>query len=135
MSSDLIIQEFVRGIPVYRFHKNNRQAVDAYLDIAIPYLKHHIETKGVDVPYCFALDVSKPGMYSISYMIGQLRERFTEFDKKPRDYIAFIAVNTTDEILVRMLDSLTSEMAHTRRVFTPDQFDLAIDWLISMQKS
>lgn len=130
MPNPLVIRKVIEDIPVYEFYKNNRQAVDQYLEIAFPYVREHIEQGQVNHPYCYVLDVSRSGMYPINYLLQRSRAFLSEFEFVPEHYIAYITDNSSDTVLVNMIDGLTARnMAHTRRIFLPDELDKAIEWL------
>jgi hypothetical protein len=130
MSDSLVIRKVIQDIPVYEFYKNNRQAVDQYLEIAYPYMKDHIDQGKVYQPFCYILDVSRSGMYPINYMVQRATVLMSGFDVPPPNYIAFIAKNPNDAVLVNMIDGLTARnMEHTRKIFPIEKFDDAIAWL------
>ena len=134
MNSEFVKQEIIQGIPVYRFSKNHRQAVDDYLDqMAFPLLQAHIEADKVNTPICIVMDVSQSGMLPVNYMLGRVRQMFSQFKQLPEYYIAFITNKIDDSIVVRMIDGMTARnMANTRRIFSPEAFDDAIEWLVNV---
>ncbi len=135
MNGKLVEQLTVRGITVYRFYNNSRDAVDSYLNtMAFPLLKEHVKNNLTNVPLCIVMDVSRTGMLPVSYMLTRIRQNFSLYETLPEYYIAFIIKNLDDELMVRMIEGMTvGSLAHTRRTYSAEAFDEAIDWLVTIQ--
>lgn len=132
MEETLVERLVERDIIVYRFYKSSRLAVDQYLSIVDPDIEAHIATYGYDDPMFYVLDVSRSGMFSVNYMRERVNEVVKRHQKTPLSYIAYVTDNPADSVLVNMIDALTArQLEHTRKVFAAQQFDDAIDWLLS----
>jgi hypothetical protein len=135
MSEKLVEQLTVRGISVYRFYKNTRDAVDQYLATIDAEADTHIKAGNVDKPMIYVLDVSRSGMYSLNYMKTRAGSLIKQRDKFPDSFIAYVTDNPTDSILVNMVNALASrDLDNTRKIFKTEEFDQAIDWLLSMKE-
>jgi len=134
MSDKLIEKLIVRGIPVYRFYKNTRDAVDQYLTIISADTDTHIEAGNVDKPMTYVLDISQSGMYSLNYMRTRAATLIKQKEKLPENYIAYVTDKPNDAILVNMLNALaTHDLESTRKIFKTEELDQAIDWLLAIQ--
>lgn len=133
MAEAMVEMEYVRGVTVYRFLNNTREAFDEYLKIFKVEMQKHIDAGNQDKPYPFILDVSKSGMYSINYMMRATKPVIASFDPFPENYIAYVTKNMNDSVLINLLDSLTARgFAHKRKLFHIDDMDKAIDWLLTI---
>lgn len=133
MSELLVERLIIRDIFVYRFYKNTRQAVDDYLKLVDADIQSHIDTNSADAPMFYALDVSRSGMFSVNYMRQRVNSIVGAKPRIPVSYIAYVTDNPNDSILVNLINALTArQLAHTRKIFPADDFDQAINWLISV---
>lgn len=131
MDSPYVSQDKVGEITIYHFAQSHRQAVDDYLQqMAEPLLNAHINAGKVDEPIRIVVDVSQSGMFPVNYMFNHVKTLFAKHEKVPQYYIAFVVRDTGDAMLVQLVDSIAvGSFSNTRRVFTIDQMDDAIDWL------
>ncbi len=135
MSANLVERLVADDIPVYRFYKNTREAVDAYLLLVDPDIQAHINAGKIDEPMYYAIDVSRTGMFSVNYMRQRVDKLVGAKPRVPVSYIAYISQSLNDSILLNMIDALTArQLAHTRKIFTADQFDDAITWLADIRE-
>jgi hypothetical protein len=135
MDEKLVERVIVRGIHVYQFNTNTRQAADEYLKLADPDIQAHIDAGNINVPFLYILDVSRSGMFSVNYMRQRVNQLVESKEYWPESYIAYVTNKPDDSVLVNLIDALTSrELDHTRKVFKTEQFDQAVDWLLSVQK-
>lgn len=126
----------IDGIPVFKFHTSDRKAVDHYAVIVEPVLQEHIDQHQDKKPLCYIIDVSESGMFSIQYVTSVIGAVLSKFKYRPQHYLAYLTNNPKDKILVEMINGLTARnMAHTRRIYTPDQLQEAIDWLVEIRDS
>lgn len=131
---DIVVEKlFVRKIPIYRFHKNTRDAVDQYLALINIAVQEHIEAGHVDEPMGYVIDVSRSGMYSLNYMRSRAKPMVESYEKFPENYIAYVTSNRSDEVVVNMINGITrNELQNTRKVFTESELEHAIDWLLEV---
>ncbi len=135
MSDVLVERLIIREIFIYRFYKNTRQAVDDYLKLVDTDIQSHIDTNSADAPMFYVIDVSRSGMFSVNYMRQRVNSIVGAKPRVPVSYIAYVTDNLNDSILVNMIDALTArQLAHTRKIFTADDFDQAIDWLTEIRQ-
>lgn len=134
MQEKLVERVTVRGLTVYRFYQKSTDAVDHYLMLAQEDVQAHIAAEGDDALWCYAIDVSQSGMFSLNYMRNKATPLIKSVENFPVNYIAYLTNNVNDTILVNMLDALAKrELQTTRKVFHINQLDDAIDWLLSIQ--
>lgn len=136
MSEILVEKDESQGIKIYRFFKNTRSAVDQFLLLFDIDAYEHEETLGADVPILYIIDVSRSGMFSLSYL-QQISKPFIEkHDPSLRAYIAYVIENVNDKILVDMFDAMTArkEYHSTRKVFQTKQIDEALKWLVEIRE-
>lgn len=135
MDTPLVERLIVRGIHVYRFYDKSRQAADAYIKLAEPDIQEHIDTYPEDQPYLYVLDVSRSGMFSVNYVRDRVNEVVKRMPRWPESYIAYVTDNPGDSIMVELINAMTSrQLEHTRKVYKTEDFDLAIDWLVSVRE-
>lgn len=135
MSEQLVERLLVKDIPVYRFYENSREAVDTYVTLVDPDIESHANNIGADKPIFYVLDVSRSGMFSVNYMRQKVNKLVNDKPRVPVSYIAYITSDPNDSILVNLIDALTArQLEHTRKIFLADQFDDAIDWLVSIRE-
>ena len=135
MSDKLVEKLIVRGIPVYRFYKNTRDAVDQYLNMIVADTNVHIEAGNVDKPMAYVLDVSQSGMYSLNYMRTRAADFIKQKAKMPENFIAYLTDNPNDTSLVNMLNALARrDLESTRKIFKTEELDQANDWLVTIQE-
>jgi len=135
MSEQLVERLLVKDIPVYRFYENSREAVDTYVTLVDPDIEAHANNMGADKPIFYVLDVSRSGMFSVNYMRQKVNKLVNDKPRVPVSYIAYITSDPNDSILVNLIDALTArQLEHTRKIFLADQFDDAIDWLVSIRE-
>lgn len=135
MNDTLVEKLIIRGVSVFRFYKNNRDAVDQYLTLIDADIQAHIDAGNLDEPMTYVLDVSRSGMYSLNYMRTRAVDFIKQRDKSPESYIAYVTDKPNDSILVNMLDALaTRDLDNTRKIFKTEDLDGAIDWLLSIKK-
>lgn len=130
----LVERLIVRDIYVYRFYEKSRDASDAYIALVKPDIQEHIDTYPEDQPFLYVLDISHSGMFSVNYMRDRVNEVVKTMRFWPQSYIAYVTDNPGDSILVDLINALTSrELEHTRKVYKTEDFDQAIDWLVSVR--
>ena len=135
MNDKLVEKVSVRGISVFRFYKNTRDAIDQYLTMIDAEMNEHIHAGHVDKPMIYVLDVSQSGMYSLNYMRTRAAELIKQKEKLPENFIAYVTDNPNDTILVNMLNALAvRDLESTRKIFKTEDLDLAIDWLLGIKK-
>ena len=135
MSEKLVERLVIRGILVYRFYQNTRQASDAYLKLVDVDIQSHIDAGYTDKPILYVLDVSRSGMFSVNYMRQRVSAMVKEKLFWPESYIAYVTDTPNDLVLVNLIDALTArELDHTRKIFRTEELDQAIDWLLSTQQ-
>lgn len=135
MKFSYVTQEQVGEIIVYHFHQSHRRAVDEYLDhMGSPLLKERVDAGLIDTPIRIVVDLSESGMFPVNYMAGRVRDMFDQYEKVPTYYIAYIIKDTSDSVMVKLIEGMTTGyMSHTRHMFTHDQFDQAISWLEDLE--
>ncbi|GEM_PF-682517 len=135
--SDILVERLVvDDIPVYRFYKSTRYAVDEYLLLVDDERKAHIEAGKDDTPMYYAIDVSRSGMFSINYSIQRAYQLVSDKTKIPPSFIAYITNDPNDSVLVSIMDGMTDRRVTTqsRKIYTDDKFDDAIAWLVSLRE-
>lgn len=135
MDTPLVERLIVRDIHVYRFYDKSRQSADAYIELASPDIKEHIETQPEDMPFLYVLDVSRSGMFSVNYVRDRVNQLVKTMPRWPESYIAYVTDNPGDSILVELINAMTSrQLEHTRKIYKTADFDQAIDWLVSIKE-
>jgi len=135
MSEKLVERLVVRGILVYRFFQNTRQACDAYLNLADVDIQAHLDAGHTDKPILYILDISRSGMFPVNYMRQRVNALVETKSHWPESYIAYVTDKPDDSVLVNLINALTArELSHTRKVFKTDEFEQAVDWLLTIQK-
>lgn len=122
----LVEHEEREGIHIFTFYANSREAMRAYLDklreIGLP----HKETNG-DAPLYIVMDISRKGMFSLSYARSQLRNRDDRLEIPL--YIAYLGNPDSDPFLMELLSSMLPQLRNKRRIFEPGALEQAIAWL------
>ncbi len=135
MSDILVEKDEIQGIKIYRFLKNNRNAVDQYLALIDADAYTHEVSVGAEIAMTYVIDVSKSGMYPVTYMRQVAVPMMAKHDNFPKNYIAYIVDNPNDSILVDMVSAITArELDNTRKIFQTEQMDEAIEWLSSVRQ-
>ncbi len=135
MSDILVEKDEIKGIIIYRFFKNNRDAVDQFLLLADEAAYTHLASDNADKPMLYVLDVSRSGMFSLSYSQQKAKPLVEKHKSSLSSYIAYVIENLNDKILVDMFDAMTArKLQSTRKVFHTQQMDEAVEWLISVRE-
>lgn len=130
MQSKFVTYKPLNQIDVYHFTSNSSQAVDEYFEMAAPKLAAFIEHGDLALPYCFALDISDSGMFSINYSMAKMKAFFGKYKVLPELYIAYIVSNKADTMVINWLNWITTrKLSNTRRIFTNEERDQAFAWL------
>ena len=135
--SDKLVEKFdIRGISVYRFYKNNRDAVDQYLTLIDADAQAHIDAGDVDKPMAYVLDVSRSGMYSLNYMRNRASVIIKLKSEFPASYIAYVTDKPNDAILLNMVNAMaTQDVDNTRKIFKTEDLEQAVDWLLGIKNN
>ncbi|MGJ3237707.1 MAG: hypothetical protein ACFE0Q_03275 [Anaerolineae bacterium] len=124
------------GVEIYHFRRVSRAAIDEFYSIAMPIFRAHIEQYQDKVPLCYVLDLSESGMFPVKYMMTKAIEEIGNEAYQPQHYIAYVTRTPQDKMLINILEQLAARnLAHTRKIFKPDQFDTALEWLKSVRIS
>lgn len=135
MSEILVEKDEIQGITIYRFFKNNRDAVDQFLLLADEAAYIHLASDNADKPMLYVLDVSRSGMFSLSYSEQKSKPLVEKHKPSLSSYIAYVIENLNDKILVDMFDAMTArKLQSTRKVFQTQQMDEAVEWLLSVRE-
>jgi len=115
-----------------QFHSNSRAAVDEYIQMILEYANSLREEDKLDTPLYMIIDVSKSGMYSLSYGTAQITKIIPQLRDLPTTYAVYFADATQDKFMVEQLQYFPSTRSKdTRRVYSSHQREEAIEWLIS----
>ncbi len=95
----LIHYKKIDTIHHFKFEVSTRNAVDEYLNIFNRLFAQHIETLGVDIPFCFVLDTSACGIFPIAYIKNNVLATQNQYDVVPPQYIAYVTDDQSDNIL------------------------------------
>jgi len=135
--SDVLIERLLdRDIVVFRFYKSTRQATDEYLHLVEDYRKEFIEKYTVEQTMFYVIDVSRSGMFSVNYATRKMSELLTDKTQIPKSYIAYVIGNPADKLLFDVISGVAARQTTTqsRKVFMAEQYDDAIDWLLSIRE-
>ena len=131
--TELVEIKTVRGVTVYSFADNSREACDEYMALFKIEMQKHVDAGKQNEPYPYILDVSKSGIFPIKYMVASSKKIIDSFDPFPENYISYVTNNLSDEILVNLIGGMTARgFAHKRRLFHINDMDTAIDWLLNI---
>ena len=136
MPSNYIHHEHDDGVDIYHFQRSSRAAIDEFFRIAMPIYKDHVEQYQDSMPLFYVLDLSETVMFPVIYMMNKALREMSKFEYRPVHYIAYVIVNTQDKMLIDILAQLSARnLAHTRKVFKPDELKEAVAWLQEVRAS
>lgn len=129
MSNALVTLEIVDGVHIFRFKDSSRRACKAYVEMAGVKLREWIE-KYDRRPFPLILDISKSGLFSVSYVKELTAKNFQTLPFLPEIYLAYMTDSAQDIMIIGTLDPMArNQLNNTRRVFSTKDMDKAIDWL------
>lgn len=113
----------------FKIQEKTRRAVDHYVDYMYKIAKEFLEANLEAPTLRIMIDITDSGMFPLRYLYDRMREFLRKNAHIPPAYIAYIAIQTDDLVLLRSVSA--SRAKDTRGVFLPTEIDKATEWLTS----
>lgn len=123
-------------IHVCKVHEASRAAVDAYVELVLHMASNIFSPEKPEARYVrILLDFSEARLFPLKYLQKRIKEVFATLPVvPPAIYIAYVTSDMVDKSLIIMLNYFsTVRKEDIRQVFSPKDYQKAIDWLSSKE--
>ena len=135
MSTANVTLNIVDNVHIFTFHNSSRRAAKEYVNMGGIKLREWIDAYD-KTPFPVILDISKSGLFSVSYVKELTQKDFESLPFLPEIHLAYVTDKPHDIMVINTLNPMAANhLNNTRRVFSPKEMDKAIEWLSGAKAS